>query len=167
MALSARDRARQEWRWSLPVRLISSKDSRRTTTCIPDFYELETNADEYDESPRGNLQDTSSTCSQQVASQSLSSQAQHQASSSKTMPEINTDKLAQKAPSSQAGQKSMAQGVGMPITEPVCVTSQQVKGVTHVVVSHDAAPVFVLENLCPFALQFGQGCDLPGINGEL
>ncbi|KAK3772280.1 hypothetical protein RRG08_039097 [Elysia crispata] len=121
----------QDWQWSQPVRLVSSKDSRRTTTSIPDFYELSSSAVEENKFHSSDLQDNSATLLQQrhVHSEPLLS--------------------------------------SMAITHAMCVTSQQVKGVTHLALSQDIAPVFVVENLCPFALQFGQACDLPGINGAV
>ncbi|XP_035828543.1 vacuolar protein sorting-associated protein 13B [Aplysia californica] len=44
-------------------------------------------------------------------------------------------------------------------TRALCVTCQQVSGVTHVLLSEDKSPVCVVENLCPFALQFGQSSE--------
>ncbi|XP_059174786.1 intermembrane lipid transfer protein VPS13B-like [Physella acuta] len=89
-----------DWSWSLPVRIVSSKDGHRTTTSIPD---------------------------------------QHRSEGSEVTP----------------------------ITHPVTVATQLVKGVTHVVLITDPAPACVLENLCPFPLQYGQACDKLLVNGAV
>ncbi|GFR62926.1 vacuolar protein sorting-associated protein 13B [Elysia marginata] len=120
------------WQWSLPVRLISSKDSRRTTTSVPDIYKINNNAEEEGQLYRHAMQESEQPSSSQ-----------------------QTNTHAELLPAC------------MPVSLAVCVTSQQVKGVTHLVLSQDTAPVFVVENLCPFGLQFGQACDLPGINGAV
>ncbi|XP_055871203.1 intermembrane lipid transfer protein VPS13B-like isoform X3 [Biomphalaria glabrata] len=46
-----------------------------------------------------------------------------------------------------------------PVTHAVCVVTQLVNGVTYVVVNNDHSPACVVENLCPFGLEFGQMCD--------
>uniref|UniRef100_A0A2C9K5E4 Chorein N-terminal domain-containing protein n=1 Tax=Biomphalaria glabrata TaxID=6526 RepID=A0A2C9K5E4_BIOGL len=46
-----------------------------------------------------------------------------------------------------------------PVTHAVCVVTQLVNGVTYVVVNNDHNPACVVENLCPFGLEFGQMCD--------
>lgn len=54
-----------------------------------------------------------------------------------------------------------------PVTHAVCVVTQLVNGVTYVVVNNDHSPACVVENLCPFGLEFGQMCDKLIGNGKI
>ncbi|GFO46200.1 vacuolar protein sorting-associated protein 13b [Plakobranchus ocellatus] len=153
-----RVKATQDWLWSVPVRLVSSKDSRRTTTSVPDFCRLSSDP----ENDPGQISAGSQRAEHTGGSTSLGTIHQ---------PELHAGQsLCLASPgdeSSKPAAAAQAQVSDVPISQAVCVTSQQVKGVTHLVLSPDLAPVFVIENLCSFALQYGQACELLGINGAV
>ncbi|KAH9494462.1 hypothetical protein Btru_020074 [Bulinus truncatus] len=96
------------WQWSLPVRLVSSKDGYKATTSIPDMY-------------RTPEPDTVSPHDESLTL----------------------------------------------VTRAVTVVTQLVKGVTYIVVTNDSCPACIVENLCPFSLEFGQTCDKLTGNGAV
>lgn len=59
----------------------------------------------------------------------------------------------------EAGQELRVPGDLTPVSQAVCVVTEQVQGVTHIVVAADTSPACIVENLCSFDLQYGQAHD--------